>query len=68
MNPKEIEQIKSYSTLLVAELHKMVFEDKMFDRSKAILKLAEELECFMWELELKRKEAAKNVFTLKRIA
>lgn len=68
MNPKNFEQIKSYSTVIVAELHKAIFSDTIFDNLKAVLAVAEEMECVIMEMERKQKEKADNVFKLKRIA
>jgi hypothetical protein len=66
MNNKEFEQIKSYSTVIVAELHKIVFDDAMFSRVKQVLRLAEEMECAIMQIERKQKEFVSNVFLLKK--
>jgi len=50
MTTKELEQIKSYSKLIVYELHKAVFDAAIFDKLKATLRLAEELEFFVESL------------------
>ena len=68
MNSREIEQIKSYSRLIVYELHQVIFEDAVFDKLKATLALAEELEFYIFDLERKKNEAPSNVVQLRRIA
>jgi hypothetical protein len=68
MNNREFDQIKSYSTVIVAELHKIIFEDTMFSRLKQVLRLAEEMECAIFQVERKQKEAVSNVFLLKKIS
>ena len=68
MNSKEFDQIKSYSTVIVAELHKAIFQEEIFDNLKAVLAIAEEMEQWVMNLERKQKEAASNVFKLKQIA
>lgn len=68
MNSKEFDQIKSYSTVIVAELHKAIFQEEIFDNLKAVLAIAEEMECAVMEMERKKKESASNVFQLRRIA
>jgi hypothetical protein len=67
MNSKNFDQIKSYSTLIVAELHKAIFAEAIFDALKPVLALAEELECAVMEIERKQKET-RNVVLFKRIA
>jgi hypothetical protein len=52
MTSKELEQIRSYSKLIVYELHKAVFDEAIFDKLKATLLLAEEMECFVEGLGL----------------
>jgi len=68
MNPKHFDQIKSYSKLIVYELHKAIQDEAVFDKLKATLKLAEELECFVMEMERKQKEAPKSLAHLRLIA
>ena len=68
MHDKELEQIKSYSKLIVYELHKVIFEDAVFDKLKATLTLAEELECYLMQIELERANRPKNVVPFRRIA
>lgn len=68
MNNKELDQIKSYATLIVAGLHEVVFDDYSFNRLKDVLKLAEEFECTMLEYERQNRERDNNVFKLRRIA
>jgi len=53
MTAQQFEQIKSYSILIVYELHKIVFDDAVFDKLKNTLALAEELECYMMAVERK---------------
>lgn len=67
MNTRQFDQIKSYSKLLVYELHKTIFDEVVFDRLKATLLLAEEFECFVMEIELKQKEK-NNVVPIIRLA
>lgn len=64
MNNNKLEQIKSYATILVAELHKIVFDDSVFDKSKVVLLLAEELECFMFSIDICEKKT--NVIPFRR--
>lgn len=47
MNSKELDQLRSYAMLIVAELHKTVFDEAVFDKLKPVLGLAEELECYI---------------------
>lgn len=68
MNPQDFDQIKSYSTLLVAELHKAVLKEPIFDHLKNVLRLAEEMECTLMNIERKKREASSNVVYLRRIA
>ena len=59
--------MKSYATQLVAELHKAVFDESVYNRLKGALRLAEEMECHIWGIEKKRKEGAENVFKLRKV-
>ncbi len=68
MNAKDFEQIKSYSKLIVYELHKAVFTEEVFNKLKATLALAEEMECFVMEMERKQKEAPRSIANLRLIA
>lgn len=68
MNAREFDQFKSYVTLLVAELHKAIFSDAIFDDMRAVLRLAEEMECAVMNLELDQKARLSNIYSLKRIA
>lgn len=68
MNSQKIEQIKSYSKLIVYELHKTVLDEAIFDKLKAVLALAEELECYVLHMERQQKERISNIVSLKRIA
>ena len=68
MNPKDFDQIKSYSTVIVAELHKVIFSEVVFDKLKAVLAVAEEMECVVMEMERKQQAAGSNVIPLRRIA
>jgi len=65
MNPKELDQIKGYSRLIVHELHKNIFDDTVFDKLKSVLLLAEEFECYLMQLEIQQKERGSNVVRLK---
>lgn len=60
MTAKELDQIKSYSKIIVYELHKAVFDNAIFDKLTATLKLAEELECFLEGLGLSQVQVAKE--------
>lgn len=53
MTNKELDQIKSYSKLIVYELHKAIFDEAVFDKLKATLHLAEELELLVDGMALK---------------
>ena len=64
---KELDQVKSYSTLIVAELHKVVFDENVFERLKGVLRLCEELECKVMGMEA-RAASKSNVVHLQRIA
>ncbi len=68
MTAKEFEQIKSYSKLIVYELHKAIFDEAVFEKLKATLALAEEMECYVMEMERKQKEAPKSIANLRLIA
>lgn len=60
MNAKEKEQIRSYSRLIVRELHKAIFDDHIYDKLKETLSLAEELEIYLMQLERKEKTQPKS--------
>lgn len=65
MNAKDFDQLKSYSTLIVAELHKIVFDETAYSRLKPALLLAEELEEEILCQEKKRQLGAANVVKLR---
>lgn len=68
MNTRDFEQMKSYATCLVRELHKLAFDETAFNRIRDALRLAEEMECQIMGIERKRQEGASNVFKLRQIA
>lgn len=70
MNAKQFEQIKSYASLIVYELHKTIFDEAVFDKLKDTLRLAEELEVYLMEVERKAAELPpnSNVIPIKRLA
>lgn len=68
MTEKQLDQIKSYSTLMVHELHNAIFDGNVFDKLKATLLLAEELECYMMQIERERANRPSNVVPFRRIA
>ena len=67
MQDKQLEQIKSYCTLMVQELHQAIFEGNIFDKVKTTLSLAEELECYMMQIERER-TLRSNIIQFRRIA
>lgn len=72
MTSKELDQIKSYSKLIVYELHKAIFDEAVFDKLKATLRLAEELELYVDGMALKKSkqlnENMSNVVQFRRNA
>lgn len=68
MHDKQLEQIKSYSTLIVHALHQAVFDGNVYEKMKATLLLAEELECYMMQIERERMNRSDNVIPFRRIA
>ena len=67
MTDQELQQMKSYATVMVAELHKIVFDESKWDSLRNVLLLAEEMECEVMNMEKKRKEGG-NVVYLRRVS
>lgn len=68
MLDKDLTQMKSYATLMVAELHKVIFDDETYQKLKPLLHLCEDFEKEIMWLEIRKKYAKSNVFQLMRIA
>lgn len=65
MTNQEFDQVKSYSSLLVAELHQAIFHEQVYNRLKSVLRLAEELEVHIMVMEKQRKKGTSNIVRLK---
>jgi hypothetical protein len=68
MTDQELQKMKGYATVIVAELHKVIFDEAIFDAMKNVLRLAEEMECVTMTMENKRKKEGSNVVYLQRVS
>lgn len=62
---KNKDQINSYSKLIVYELHKVIFDEAVFDKIKAVLALAEEMENYILNME-RTNDQSSNVISFDR--
>lgn len=67
MYTRNLEQTKIYVTDLVSKLHKIIFNEAVFEDLKPVLLIAEEMECAIFQIEQQNKNTKSNVLPFKRV-